>query len=332
MKEYIFLLFISTFILNANQIKEINKNYSLEILKEDIKNSRLPVILYFTADWCMSCKEMERTTFLNKYVKKELNKFKFILIDVTLNNKDDKEIMEYYNISGLVTIIFNSTKLEKKVRYQNSKDFLSSLNMINKNIDFFDNIKNIEKEEKRKELKKLTDEKNIFNKKIERLKVLSSQNNKNAQFLLGIIYLKDNLKESILLMKKAELNFCPAATGFFGLKLFDKHKYKKGFDKVLYAAINGDIFSQAFISTLYKNGKYIKKDYVESYSWLFQVFKYNKLVYNEMIILEKVMSKLDILKAKNIAKRRIEKLGEIPFEVCYGFMKSKVSISNETKR
>ncbi|MGA9395514.1 MAG: protein-disulfide reductase DsbD, partial [Azonexus sp.] len=52
-----------------------------------------PVMLDFYADWCVSCKEMERFTFSDPAVQAKLAGFTLLKADVTANNDDDKALL-----------------------------------------------------------------------------------------------------------------------------------------------------------------------------------------------------------------------------------------------
>lgn len=54
-----------------------------------IKASSQPVLLDFYADWCVSCKEMERETFADPRVQRQLAGWT-LRADVTANSDDDK--------------------------------------------------------------------------------------------------------------------------------------------------------------------------------------------------------------------------------------------------
>lgn len=70
------------------------------------KSHEQPVALDFYADWCISCKEMDRNTFSNEEVQQQLSKFMFLRADVTKNNDNDRSLMKAYNVIGPPTIIF----------------------------------------------------------------------------------------------------------------------------------------------------------------------------------------------------------------------------------
>ncbi|HBD34160.1 MAG TPA: thiol:disulfide interchange protein, partial [Cupriavidus sp.] len=49
-----------------------------------------PVLLDFYADWCVSCKEMEKLTFPDAKVRAQLADVVLLQADVTANNADDR--------------------------------------------------------------------------------------------------------------------------------------------------------------------------------------------------------------------------------------------------
>ncbi|MEO0421107.1 MAG: protein-disulfide reductase DsbD [Pseudomonadota bacterium] len=64
------------------------------------------VMLDFYADWCTSCKEMEKHTFTDASVQAALNGAVLLQADVTANNADDKALLKYFGIYGPPTIAF----------------------------------------------------------------------------------------------------------------------------------------------------------------------------------------------------------------------------------
>jgi len=65
-----------------------------------------PVMLDFYADWCASCKEMEKYVFTDPAVKEALANVVLLQADVTANNDDDKGLFERFGIFGPPTIAF----------------------------------------------------------------------------------------------------------------------------------------------------------------------------------------------------------------------------------
>jgi len=71
-----------------------------------LKNVSQPVMLDFYADWCVSCKEMERFTFADPKVKAELAQIVLLQVDVTQNTPEDQRLLKRYRLFGPPGIIF----------------------------------------------------------------------------------------------------------------------------------------------------------------------------------------------------------------------------------
>jgi thiol:disulfide interchange protein DsbD len=65
-----------------------------------------PVMLDFYADWCVSCKEMERFTFTDPGVQGELARARLVQADVTANDAEDQALLQRFGILGPPTIVF----------------------------------------------------------------------------------------------------------------------------------------------------------------------------------------------------------------------------------
>ena len=94
-----------------------------------------PVMLDFYADWCISCKEMERYTFADTAVKTRLKSALLLQADVTANSEADKTLLQRFGLYGPPGIIFFDTKGKEQgdfrvVGYQNATQFLKSLQAV----------------------------------------------------------------------------------------------------------------------------------------------------------------------------------------------------------
>ncbi|GGX26370.1 protein-disulfide reductase DsbD [Undibacterium macrobrachii] len=93
------------------------------------------VMLDFYADWCISCKEMEKLTFVEPRVKAKLDQMLLLQVDVTKNDSDDKAMLKRFGLFGPPGIIFfdraGQEILGKRViGYQNAEKFLHSLQQL----------------------------------------------------------------------------------------------------------------------------------------------------------------------------------------------------------
>ena len=91
-----------------------------------------PALLEFYADWCVSCKEMERFTFSDPQVQERLRQFALLRADVTNNLPPARALMRQYNVFGPPAILFffADGRLNPSVRvigYQNAEKFLQTL-------------------------------------------------------------------------------------------------------------------------------------------------------------------------------------------------------------
>ena len=94
------------------------------------------VLLDFYADWCVSCKEMEKLTFIDPAVQQKLANTILLQVDVTANNADDKAMLQRFNLFGPPGIImFNAAGQEipdaRVIGFQDSEKFLRSLQKLN---------------------------------------------------------------------------------------------------------------------------------------------------------------------------------------------------------
>ncbi len=93
------------------------------------------IMLDFYADWCVSCKEMERFTFADERVQAKLKHAVLLQIDVTANNHDDQSLLKRFGLFGPPAILFfdrqgNEQKMQRITGYQNADRFLQSLHQV----------------------------------------------------------------------------------------------------------------------------------------------------------------------------------------------------------
>jgi len=89
-------------------------------------------VLDFYADWCVSCKEMERNTFSDASVQAKLKQALLLQADVTANSAEDMALLRRFHLFGPPATLFfdRQGKEEGDLRvtgYQDAGQFLQSL-------------------------------------------------------------------------------------------------------------------------------------------------------------------------------------------------------------
>lgn len=73
------------------------------------------VMLDFYADWCVSCKEMERNTFSDAKVQAVLAETLLLQADVTANDRQDQALLKQFGLFGPPGIVFfDATGVEQR--------------------------------------------------------------------------------------------------------------------------------------------------------------------------------------------------------------------------
>jgi thiol:disulfide interchange protein DsbD len=102
------------YLLHPNQIETAATSHfqtikSVADLKRVLiyaKQQNKPVLLDFYANWCLSCKEMERVVFTAPAVKSMLAQFILLRADVTANDAVDKALEQQFHVVAPPTFLF----------------------------------------------------------------------------------------------------------------------------------------------------------------------------------------------------------------------------------
>lgn len=97
-----------------------------------LRDAGRPVMVDFYADWCVSCKEMERFTFSDASVQQRLSQAKLLKIDVTANTAEDRALLRRFGLFGPPgTLFFDAQGREvvaaRVIGYQPAERFLQTL-------------------------------------------------------------------------------------------------------------------------------------------------------------------------------------------------------------
>jgi thiol:disulfide interchange protein DsbD len=103
---------------DAHQSARFKRVSTLVELKKEIEhassNGRF-VMLDFYADWCVSCKEMERYTFGDPEVSENLKGISLLQVDLTSNSDHGNQILREFSLIGPPAVLFfGPDKTEKK--------------------------------------------------------------------------------------------------------------------------------------------------------------------------------------------------------------------------
>lgn len=110
----------------------VRSNAELDTL---LAQSTRPVMLDFYADWCVSCREMERFTFTDPGVAQRMAGMVLVQADVTANNADDRALLKRFRLFGPPGIMFfepggKEIADARVVGFQDAKRFTESLDRV----------------------------------------------------------------------------------------------------------------------------------------------------------------------------------------------------------
>ena len=105
---------------------------TLAELEARISAAGRPVLVDYYADWCVACKDMERSTFADDRVRQRLAGWTLLQVDVTANSDDDKALLARFGLFGPPGIVFFDARgVEvpnvRVVGFQNADAFLRTL-------------------------------------------------------------------------------------------------------------------------------------------------------------------------------------------------------------
>ena len=103
--------------LSINQDSLFKQILSVEDLDKNLKiagKDNEITLLYVTADWCVSCRQLEKETFTDKALTSLFAEINTLKADVSMNSEEDKALMNKYGIFGPPTMLIFSTNGEEQ--------------------------------------------------------------------------------------------------------------------------------------------------------------------------------------------------------------------------
>jgi len=116
----------------------IDSSAQLNQFLSKAKEQKKLVLLDFYADWCISCKEMEVSTFANPEVNEELQKFVLLQADVTKNSPENQALLKRFGLfgpPGILIFDLNSEELkdQRVIGYMPPQRFVERLKKVLEN-------------------------------------------------------------------------------------------------------------------------------------------------------------------------------------------------------
>ncbi len=117
--------------------EKIKSSDDLDRVLVTAQNNKQVVMLDFYADWCISCKELERFVFSDAAVVSKMKNVVALQADVTANDAIDKALMKRFDIVGPPGILFFKNGIENRsqriVGEIDAQGFLKHLESASKN-------------------------------------------------------------------------------------------------------------------------------------------------------------------------------------------------------
>ncbi|MBA5249728.1 MAG: protein-disulfide reductase DsbD [Gammaproteobacteria bacterium] len=93
---------------------KVKSNTELDRILAQAQQDNQIVMLDFYADWCISCKELDRFVFSNTEVVNKMQNVIALKADVTVGNADDEALMKRFDIIGPPGILFFKNGVENR--------------------------------------------------------------------------------------------------------------------------------------------------------------------------------------------------------------------------
>lgn len=109
------------------------KEYSESAFEQAVRDEK-PIILDFTADWCVPCKELDMFTFSDEEVIRRAARFEALRVDLTRITDEELKTKKKFNVYGVPTVILFDSRGKEQERFTGfitAEEFLAILEVAN---------------------------------------------------------------------------------------------------------------------------------------------------------------------------------------------------------
>ncbi len=92
-----------------------------------------PLLIDFAAEWCIPCREMDHTTYIDADILREAERFRMVKVDITEENDVTTQVVARYEVRGVPTVIlFSATGDERQrlVGYVGPDELLEAMRQV----------------------------------------------------------------------------------------------------------------------------------------------------------------------------------------------------------
>ena len=120
--------------MQAPHTKRISSRSEFDKALQDAQNRQQILIVDFYADWCISCKVIEKEIIKQADVEELLSDFMFVRLDISKNTPEQLALLTQFNLFGPPAILFfknGENLIQHKLLGEFSKnDFIKHLNAL----------------------------------------------------------------------------------------------------------------------------------------------------------------------------------------------------------